>query len=71
MGVHTPIPEKSLADSFYFSGALDEVRMWRRALSVLSAAEIRFYNHATIAMADTLDLGHEAHFPLNSAVCTA
>jgi hypothetical protein len=25
MGVHTPIPEKSLADSFYFSGALDEV----------------------------------------------
>jgi hypothetical protein len=67
MGVHTPIPEKSLADSFYFSGALDEVRMWRRALS---APEIRFYKHATIAMADTLDLGVEAYFPLNSAVCT-
>jgi hypothetical protein len=28
--------------------------MWRRELT---ATEIRFYKHATIAMADTFDLG--------------
>ena len=66
MGVHTPIPEGT-GTSFYFAGALDEVRMWRRALS---AAEIRFYKHATVAISRTFDLGVEAYFPLNNAVCT-
>jgi len=41
--------------------------MWRRELS---ATEIIYYKHATVAIASTVELGIEAYFPLNSAVCT-
>ena len=66
MGVHMPIPEGT-GISMYYAGVLDEMRMWRR---VLSETEIVYYKHATIAIDNTYDLGVEAYWPLNSAVCT-
>jgi len=66
IGKHIPVPS-NLNSEQYFSGLLDEMRFWSRAVS---AAEIPILQYSTIDLTSSVASSLQAYWNFNEAACT-